>query len=150
MFRRLAVLSALLVLLTGCVTTREVVYRDRYYDADGYVRSHDREVYRDGSYYSPSLSGRGDYYYGRSYSGWNDSWYWDYPAYYSVFWPLYHRWHDPFFYPGYYYGITYYPRHYFTIGFHGGWGYARWPHYYSPYRYSWADNYYDWTPWHRN
>jgi hypothetical protein len=167
MLRWIAVLSSLM-LLAGCVTTREVVYRDgysytrdgyaerRYYDADGnYYYDDDRRYeYRDGSYYSPSYAGRGDYYagssYGHGYDTGYDSWaYWDYPAYYSVFWPMYRSWYDPYWYPSYYYGVTYYPRSYFSLSFGSGWGrpyYSHW--YYSPYRYSWVDNYYDWSPWH--
>ena len=149
MIRWITILSALL-LLSGCVTTREVVYRDRYYD-DGYADSrYEDRYYRDGSYYAPPVSGRGDYYYrAPSYAG--SAWYWDYPAYYSVFWPLYRSWYDPFFHPGYYYGVTYYPRNYFSIGFSRGWGWGgSLSLFYSPYRYSWVDNYYDWTPWHHH
>jgi hypothetical protein len=147
MIRWLVVLAALL--LSGCVTTREVVYRDRYHQ-DGYA---DARYYDDGSYYAAPQSGRGDYYYRAAprydYGYGYDAWYWDYPAYYSVFWPLYRSWYDPFRYPGYYYGVTYYPRNYFSLSFHGGWGWPGYGHYYSPYRYSWVDNYYDWSPWHR-
>lgn len=162
MIRWIAVLSTLLA-LGGCVTTREVVYRDgysysrdgsyverRYYDADGnyYVEDDRRTIYRDGSYYRPAYAGSGDYYVGSSH-GWNGYVsYWDYPAYYSVFWPMYRSWYDPYWYPNYYYGVTYFPRSYLSFGFGSGWRpyYSSW--YYSPYRYSWVDNYYDWTPWY--
>jgi hypothetical protein len=152
MLRWIAALAAVLT-LTGCVTER-VVYRDRYHD-DYYAGSSayaDRYA-GDGSYYSPSYSGRGDYYYGStSYSyGYDNqpSWYWDYPAYYSVFWPMYRSWYDPYWYPNYYYGVTYYPRNYFSVSFNSGWGASRYSNwYYSPYRYSWVDNYYDWSPWY--
>lgn len=150
MIRWITVLSALL-LLAGCVTTREVIYRDRYYD-DGYASSrYEDRYYEDGSYYAPPVSGRGDYYYRAPHWRASHAWYWDYPAYYSVFWPLYRSWYDPFFHPGYYYGVTYYPRNYFSIGFSRGWGWGgSYSLFYSPYRYSWVDNYYDWTPWHRH
>lgn len=157
MIRWLAALSAALV-LSGCVTER-VVYRDRYVDgnyADSRVYNdtgyYDDRYVGDGSYYSPSYSGRGDYYYGSSSYYSYDSYpslYWDYPAYYSVFWPMYRSWYDPYWYPSYYYGVTYYPRNYFSLSVHSGWGWPRYSSlYYSPYRYSWVDNYYDWTPWH--
>jgi hypothetical protein len=160
MIRWIAALSTLLM-LSGCVTTREVVYRDgysrdayaerRYYDDNGdyYADEDRRTVYRDGSYYTPGYAGSGDYYSGSAYGyeSYSSS-YWEYPAYYSVFWPMYRSWHDPYWYPNYYYGVTYYPRNYFSVSFGSGWGrpYASsW--YYSPYRYSWVDNYYDWSPW---
>lgn len=158
MIRWIALLSTLV--LAGCVTQREVVYRDVYRDGDyrdsrysseTYYRDDDR-YYDDGSYYAPASSGRGDYYYGSASVGYGygydyPSWYVDYPAYYSVFWPMYRSWYDPFSYSGYYYGVTYFPRNYLSIGFSSGWPrYSSWA--YSPYRYSWADNYYDWRPWH--
>jgi hypothetical protein len=159
MIRWIAALSSLF-LLSGCVTTREVVYRDsgygesrQYYEADArYARSD----YGDETYYEPGYYGGGDYYYGRSYGsnsyGYGSNYsisYLDYPAYYSVFWPIYRSWYDPYWYPNYYYGVTYYPRNYFSfsLGSSSGWPrYANW--YYSPYRHSWADNYYDWSPWY--
>jgi hypothetical protein len=147
MIRLLAAIATLLS-LSGCVTT-EYVYRDRYYDRyDGYAYDDDgyyeRRVYRDGSAYSRSYAGRGDYYYSMDY-GWSPSYY-DYPAYYSLFWPM-RSWYDPYWYPGYYYGVTFFPRHYGSFAFSYGWPhYSHW--YYSPYRYSWADNYYDWRPWY--
>jgi len=151
MIRWIAALGALLC-LGGCVTTEyvyrdRVVHDDRYAYDDGYT---ERRVYRDGSWYSPSYSGYGDYYSSPSY-GWS---YYDYPAYYSVFWPLHRAWWDPYHYPSYYYGVTYFPRNYLSIGFGYGprWSSFGWPYYsswyYSPYRYSWADNYYDWRPYY--
>ena len=154
MFRWIAAALSTL-LLSGCVTT-EYVYRDRYHDsgyaADGYYES--RRYSGSGTYYSPSYGDRGDYYYRQpqsSYYGYDDypSWYWDYPSYYSLFWPMYRSWYDPYWHPHFYYGVTYYPRNYFSISFHSGWGWPRYGHqYYSPYRYSWVDNYYDWRPWY--
>ena len=146
--------------LTGCVTER-IVYRDRYPDTATYERSYAGDgSYREsrpvgsGTYYSPSYSGSGDYYYGSAsyatgYGYESPSWYWDYPAYYSVFWPMYRSWYDPYWYPNYYYGVTYYPRSYFSLSINSGWGWPRYSNwYYSPYRHSWVDNYYDWSPWH--
>ena len=171
MIRRIVVLSSLLALLAGCVTTREVVYRDGYYDngrsdnryysdgaryADGNNGYYDERYSRSGSsVYAPATSGSGDYYYSRpSYASSYPSWYVDYPAYYSLFWGLNRSWYDPFSYPNYYYGVTYYPRNYFSISFNSGWGGSHYGHYgyqyYSPYRYSWVDNYYDWSPWHNH
>ena len=173
MLRWIAALSAAL-LLGGCVTTREYVYtndpsrdgyRERVYDdgsyadtgySDGSYAEGDR-YYSDGTYYSSSSGSSGDYYYrepdyyyGTSYYS---SSYFDYPAYYSIFHPINSWWYDPYYYPSYYYGVTYFPRNYLSISF----GYPRghgWSHYgyasYSPYRYSWVDNYYDWEPWYRN
>ena len=143
---RFLVAIATLLSLSGCVTT-EYVYRDRYYDrydAYSYDDGHGGRVYVDDSYYSPSYAGRGDYYVGADY-GWYPSYY-DYPAYYSLFWPM-RGWYDPYWYPGYYYGVTFFPRHYWNVGLSYGWPrYSHW--YYSPYRYSWVDNYYDWRPWY--
>lgn len=147
MIRWIAALATLFS-LTGCVTT-EYVYRDRYYDRyEGYSYDdgYGRRVYVDsGSHYSPSYAGRGDYYIGTDY-GWSDYGWYDYPAYYSVFWPM-RSWYDPYWYPGYYYGVTFFPRSYWNVGLSYGWPhYSSW--YYSPYRYSFADNYYDWRPWY--
>lgn len=148
------------LLLSGCVSThtREVVYREPYHSSypggqgGQYAPEYSyRESYAPQSryqggdtYYSPAWRGSGDYYYssGYSYS------YIDYPVYYSVFWPINRWYYDPFHYPGYYYGVTWYPQSYFSFGL--GWS-RPWGHYglsYSPYRYSWVDNYYDWYPWY--
>lgn len=142
MIRWIAI-AATLSMLGGCVTT-EYVYRDRYYDghlAPGHYA--EDTYYADGSYYSPPRSGYGDYYYAPDYYSW-----YEYPAYSSLFWPLHRSWYDPYWYPNYYYGVTFFPRNYLSIGYSYGWPrYRRW--YYSPYRYSWVDNYYDWRPWYR-
>lgn len=151
--------AAALLMLSGCVSThtREVVYREPYQPA--YQEGHGQYVpessYRQrhvpqgryqggGTYYAPAWQGSGDYYYESSYS----YSYIDYPVYYSVFWPINRWYYDPFYYPGYYYGVTWYPQSYFSFGL--GWS-RPWGHYglsYSPYRYSWVDNYYDWYPWY--
>lgn len=149
MKRWITLLTAAFV-LSGCVTTREVVYREPY-RSDGYYAQEPayEPAYgyeRQGdSYYSPGYSGNGDYYVGASYGGS----YFDYPAYYSVFWPINRWYHDPFAYPGYYYGVTWFPRSYFglSLSYGGGWRNHGWLSY-SPYRYSWVDNYYDWRPWY--
>lgn len=154
MMRWLTILLAATV-LTGCVTTREVVYREPYREG---VTAYDETYYRDGnSYYSPTYEGYGDYYgntgysgstyYGPSYYSYGAS-YFDYPYYYSIFWPINRWYYDPFYYPGYYYGVTWFPRSYFSLSY--AWG---GPHYrswlsYSPYRYSWVDSYYDWGHWY--
>jgi hypothetical protein len=148
-----ALLLPLLLLLGGCVTYPTYSYRD-----DGYGRS--VRYVGDDSYYASSDGYYGDYYYrdyGSSY-GYYAPDYARYSAYYSLFWPVQRWYHDPYWHPGFYYGVTYFPRNYFSIsfynGFHGSLGYSwsnrrYWPyygynHWYSPYRYSWADSYYDW------
>lgn len=170
MMRMITILVATLV-LSGCVS-REVVYRDRYVQAphyeggyssdstyyrdDGGYYQDDSGYYRDGgSYYGSSTSGYGSYYsgagYGPSYSS-NISFgvnYFDYPVYYSMFWPINRWYYDPFAYPGYHYGVTWFPRSYLSLSMSFGnrWGSSGYLHY-SPYRYSWVDNYYDWSPWY--
>ena len=154
MLRWIAALSATL-LLSGCVTTREYVYTNdpsragyRVYDDGSYVvddnyvpqngTSQDRR-YSDGTYYSSASGSSGDYYYRESdyYSSSYGLSYFDYPAYYSIFHPINSWWHDPYYYPNYYYGVTYFPRNYLSIGFGSSFGYG-WPSYsyfsYSPYR----------------
>ncbi|MCX7562050.1 hypothetical protein OS176_00605 [Xanthomonadaceae bacterium XH05] len=135
------------IMLSGCVTTREVVYREPY-TTDSYGNA--PTYYRDGgSYYSPAYSGQGDYYFGTNVgSGFGIS-YFDYPVYYSIFWPVNRWYYDPFVHPGYYYGVTWFPRSYLSLGLSYG---SRWSSHgwmsYSPYRYAWVDNYYDWRPWY--
>ncbi len=142
---------ATIMLLTGCVYTQEVVYREPYnstpyYESDRYVEGD--------SYYSPAYTGSGDYYYSTGYnrayygSSFGVS-YFDYPFYYSVFWPISRWYYDPFVYPSYYYGVTWFPRSYMSLSlsYRGGWSGYGWLAY-SPYRYSWVDNYYDWRPWY--
>ncbi len=143
MMRWITLLTAAVV-LSGCVTTREVVYREPY-SSDGYYAQAPAYERQGDSYYSPSYSGYGDYYVGASY----DSRYFDYPAYYSVFWPINRWYYDPYAYSGYYYGVTWFPRSYFGLNLSYGnhWHNHGWLSY-SPYRYSWVDNYYDWRPWY--
>lgn len=67
--------------------------------------------------------------------------YFAYNAYYSALWPVYHGWWDPFYAPGFYYGVTFFPHYY------SGWG-KGWPYYaYSPWWSGHWDYYYDWTYW---
>lgn len=155
---KITLLLPLTLLLGGCVTYPTYptyAYRD---DA--------RETRHVGgsSYYSPAYGAYGDYYsggyrYGSSGYSYYAPDYITYSAYYSLFWPVNHWYHDPYWYPGFYYGVTYFPRNYFSVSFHSGWrghGSPHWgyggaysiafgySHWYSPYRYSWADSYYDW------
>ena len=119
------------LLLSGCVT-----YPTYTYDDGREVRYVDDETY-----YVGAGNGYGDYY--ASEDPWRHS------AYYSVFWPIHRLYWDSYWYPGFYYGITYFPRDYFHIGWGSGWHpYSGYWHWYAPYRYSWTDNYYAWD-WHR-
>jgi hypothetical protein len=153
MLRWLVILAVLLP-LTGCATT----YR-------GYS-THEPVRVGGSTYYAPAYashdgyaSGYGDYYYGSvsvgpryHYPTWIDN-----PYYYSLFWPMQRSFYDPFWNPGFYYGVTYFPRNYFSISLYGGHRsyYSRWGgsygfgFAYSPYRLSWVDHYYDWYPHHR-
>lgn len=125
MKRLLAILFTLA--LSGCLT----------YDSYGY---------RDDGYYEDRYFGGGRYYdtnpgYASSNSYWNypDYVYWS--DYYSVLWPVYRGYYDPFYTPGFYYGVTWYPRTYFGLSY----SWYSWPYYqaYSPYRHSYWDGYYD-------
>ena len=148
----------LVLLLGGCVTYPTYTYRD-----DGYPR--DSRYVGDDSYYAPADDDRGDYYYGGASYGYGSSGYRYYApdyssssAYYSLFWPLNRWYHDPYWHPDFYYGVTYFPRNYFSVSFHSSfrsygsshWGYGGYRahygynHWYSPYRNSWVDSYYDW------
>lgn len=154
---KIALLLPMALLLGGCVTYPTYVYSDGYASESRYVGG--------GSYYRPAYSDHGDYYYRPASHGhasfshgggwWHAPDYTRHTAYYSIFWPI-HRWyHDPYWYPGFYYGVTYFPRNYFSISLHHGfrphrvhhWGHPRhyaFVHWYSPYRYSWVDSYYHW------
>lgn len=148
----------LVLLLGGCVTYPTYTYRD-----DGYPR--DSRYVGDDTYYAPAGDDRGDYYYGGASYAYGSSGYRyyapdysSYSAYYSLFWPLNRWYHDPYWHPGFYYGVTYFPRNYFSVSFHSSfrsygsshWGYGGYRahygynHWYSPYRNSWVDSYYDW------
>lgn len=133
--------AACVLLLAGCVSTPSY----RYYG---------ERTYSDG-YGGQVVAVESDRYVG--YAAPAPVWY-DYPAYYSVFWSLNRSYVDPYFHPGFYYGVTWFPRNYYSSiyrSWHGpGWytsGFGR-PFSlhlaYSPYRYAWVDNYYDWYPWY--
>lgn len=122
--RRLWLIIAL-VALGGCAT----VYEDRY------------------GYYSDPGYG-GDYYYDREPVGYVAMDYgYGYSAYDSVFWGLQHSYLDPFWYPGFHYGVTYFPSYYGWSSWYAG-DYWRWRnfHPYSPYYGSYWDHYYAWNP----
>jgi hypothetical protein len=155
MIRWLIVLAAL-VSTSGCAST----YRG--YDNHQPVRV------GGSSYYAPAYAGsyghergdhyRGDYYYSRPVRSYDYPIWYENPYYFSLFWPLQRSFYDPFWNPGFYYGVTWFPRHYFSLSLYGGPRYAsRWGHgyygiglAYSPYRLSWVDHYYDWYPYYRH
>lgn len=66
-----------------------------------------------------------------------------YPAYYSVLWPVYSQWYDPFYAPGFYYGVTFFPSYYNHWGWSGWGNRLAW----SPWRSAWWDSYHDWYYW---
>lgn len=99
-------------------------------------------VYRDDYGYYPGETYGGDYYYDP------DPWGYDrygYSAYDSLFWGLRYSYFDPFYYPYFHYGVTFFPSYYGWSYWHAG-DYWRWRHFhpYSPYYGSWWDHYYDW------
>lgn len=134
-------LIACVVLLAGCVSTPSY----RYYG---------ERSYSDG-YRSQVVVVEQDRYVG---SAWSAPVWYDYPVYYSMFWSLNRAYVDPYWYPSFYYGVTWFPRNYYSSiyrSWHGpsvylGWSGRPWHGYlsYSPYRYAWIDNYYDWYPWY--
>lgn len=160
MLRRLMLLLGA-GLIAGCATTYEYYGDERYAQpVDGYATRGYDDSYRDDSYYdagaySGSYTGSYGGTYGYAGSAYRyDDWY-EYPAYYSMFWSL-NRWYvDPFWHPNFYYGVTWFPRSYFDVSFRYFPRYAGvyWPPYYryvpyAPYRGAWVDHYYDWTPWY--
>lgn len=147
-------LTAVTSLLSGCATYDGYAYhgRDGYYEDDYYG---DR-YYDQRRYYYDQWGNRvyiDDYDVGQRYGVHYGSAAWGYPDYvrynyyYSALWPTYRYYYDPYWSPGFYYGVTYFPRTYF--GLNVGW--YSWPYYqaYSPYRYSYADHYYDWADYSR-
>ena len=154
--KRLVVLALTAVssLLSGCATYDEY----SYYDRDGYYEDEyygDRHVGR--RYYYDEWGNRvyiDDYDVSHRYGAYYGSASWGYPdyvrynTYYSALWPTYRYYYDPYWSPGFYYGVTYFPRTYF--GLNVGW--YSWPYYqaYSPYRYSNVDHYYDWADYSRD
>lgn len=144
MFRSFAALL-LATVLGGCATTPYTYYGERGYER--YPSEPDRG-YDDG-YYDD------DYGYDGSYYAYPD--YIEYPAYYSLFWSFNRNYVDPYWHPHFYYGVTWFPRNYFSVSYRSWprYSYAYrygWPHYsylsYSPYRGAWSDYYYDWYPWY--
>ncbi len=127
--KRLSLLL-LIIALSGCATVSE----NRY----GYV-----DDPRHGGYYYDREPVRSQVYLG---AGW-------YNPYDVMFWGLRYSYFDPFWYPGFYYGVTYFPRYYYPFGPWGSW-YAGWyhpwryHHPYSPYWGSYWDHYYA-GHWHR-
>jgi hypothetical protein len=135
MLRRI-VLSCAALLLSGCVTYPTYTYDD----------GRNVQYVDDATYYVEAGNGYGDYYA-------SDDDPWRYSAYYSLYWPIHRLYWDSYWYPDFYYGITYFPRDYFHVGWGGVWGpyrpYRGYQHWYAPYRYSWPDNHYAWY-WHRS
>jgi hypothetical protein len=129
MMKRILPLLAL-VLLSGCASHGGFRYVERSSVAGDYY--YDRGPVRGGYH------GFGVGYYGYPF----DLVYWHYPFYYSLFWGFRHYYHDPFFFPGFYYGVTWYPRTWFSfsVGYHD-WGYY---HAYAPWRHSFWGSYYTW------
>jgi len=156
--KRLAALALIAVssLLGGCVTYDDYAYHDR----DGYYDERYDDSYQGERYYYDRYGNR--VYYNRQYGPGYGSAAYRYPTqsysygpdylvyshYYSVLWPTYRYYYDPYWSPGFYYGVTFFPRTYF--GLNVGW--HSWPYYqaYSPYRYSHADHYYDWWDYGRD
>lgn len=132
--------------LAGCATYNEYYYagdRGPHADRYGYVDRYER----------------GGHYAGTRYHG--DYWYRSGPAYdlapplyesvyyWQVLRPVYAWTWDPWYAPGWYYGVTYFPSPRWTSHWYVGWYHRPSWHYYSPWRYSWADNWYDWYGWQR-
>lgn len=151
--------------LAGCVS-----YDDHYYAGDrGYYRDRDGNYYRDDSrYYRGSdgryyrddryagggstyyrddryRSSRGDYWYGSTPGYYGTPSLYESTYYYRVLRPVYAWTWDPWYAPGWYYGVTYFPSRRWTSNWYVGWYSRPRVHYYSPWRHSWADNWYDWS-----
>ncbi|MBI2398659.1 MAG: hypothetical protein HYV17_12760 [Xanthomonadales bacterium] len=156
--KRLAALALIAVssLLGGCVTYDDYAY----YDRDGYYDDRYDDSYQGERYYYDRYGNR--HYYSRQYGAGYGSAAYRYPVqgysygpdylvyshYYSALWPTYRYYYDPYWSPGFYYGVTLFPRTYF--GLNVGW--YSWPYYqaYAPYRHSYADHYYDWWDYGRD
>lgn len=125
MKRFLAILLTLA--LSGCLTYDSYGYRDDGYYEDRYAT--------EGTYHGRDRR----YSVGYSYGAYPDYVLWS--DYYSILWPVYRGYYDPFYTPGFYYGVTWYPHSYFGLGH----SWYSWPYYhaYAPYRYSYWDGYYD-------
>ncbi|MCK7592464.1 hypothetical protein [Pseudomarimonas salicorniae] len=137
---RILPLAALALLLAGCASSPSYRYYGERTYSDGYGGQVVAEPVRSyqGGYVSPV-------------------WY-DYPAYYSLFWSINRSYVDPYWNPGFYYGVTWFPRNYYSVlyrswhgpGYYSGWYGRHWNFHlaYSPYRHAWVDHYYDWYPWY--
>lgn len=147
-------LTAAASLLSGCATYDDYAYSDRggYYEDEYYGQRYDSRRYYYDRYGNRvyiddyDVANRYGAHYGSASWGYPD--YVRYNSYYSALWPTYRYYYDPFWSPGFYYGVTYFPRTYF--GMNVGW--YSWPYYqaYSPYRHSHADHYYDWAGYSRD
>lgn len=126
---RSLLMIVLSVLVVGCAST----YEDRY-------------VYAPGDVYDRA---GGNYYYG----GYDDSPRarvyvragWGYDPYDALFWGLRYSYFDPFWYPNFHYGVTYFPRYYHWSSWYVSdyWAWRRF-HPYSPWYGSYWDHYYAW------
>ena len=102
--------------------------------------------HHDGGYYDRSVA-HGDYYYDPSpvigYGG--PGWYGPYD---TLFWGLRYSYFDPFWYPNFHYGVTFFPSYYYGWPYWNAGSYWHWRGYhpYSPHYGSWWDHYYHWQP----
>lgn len=102
--------------------------------------------HHDGGYYDRSVA-HGDYYYepgpvtGYGGPGW-------YGPYDTLFWGLRYSYFDPFWYPNFHYGVTFFPSYYYGWPYWNAGSYWHWRGYhpYSPHYGSWWDHYYHWQP----
>ncbi len=118
--------------LAGCAS-----YADGYYAGE-------RGSYRHDGTYEGGRRGYGDYWYGRAPRGARPLPLYESAYYYRVLRPMYCWTWDPWYAPGWYYGITFFPHPRWTRTWYVG-RYSRpsW-HFFSPWRYSWGDNWYQW------
>lgn len=120
-------LMAIVALAGGCATT-----------------SADRYGYHPGESYER----HGDYYYGEAPASRvyvNVGVGAGYHPYDSLFWGLRYSYFDPFWYPNFHYGVTYFPRYYHWSSWYAA-DYWAWRHFhpYSPWYGSYWDHYYAW------
>lgn len=119
MLRRLCLL-ALILGLSACASTYEYYGAHSPVVEDAYVESYPAAGYAGAIYL-------------------DDPYWYDYPAYYSLFWSINRGYADPFWYPHFYYGVTWFPRNYYSVTWrHWPGRPLYWPRYgrlaYSPYR----------------
>ena len=138
---RVLILVTSSLLLSACATQNY-----RYYGSDYYRSAPAESAYADSGYSSTTRIGVNYY----DYPDWVES-----PYYYSLFWDYNRHFVDPFWHPHFYYGVTWFPRNYYSVSYryfpsryyrHGRPFFAYLS--YSPYRYAWVDYYYDWYPWY--